>query len=109
MDESEVARARVELDEETWRALNRGGISAPEALLRRKEQRGVVGETELELARLDAGHDGGTALAALEGELDALVLEALDRDRLDDRPAPIFRRQGQGTTPLAHRRASLSE
>lgn len=26
----------VELDEETWRALNRGGISAPEALLRRR-------------------------------------------------------------------------
>jgi len=27
---------RVELDELTWRALNRGGMSAPEALLRRK-------------------------------------------------------------------------
>jgi putative sterol carrier protein len=27
---------RVELDQETWRALNRGGISAPEALLRRR-------------------------------------------------------------------------
>jgi putative sterol carrier protein len=27
---------RVELDEPTWRALNRGGISAPQALLRRK-------------------------------------------------------------------------
>ncbi len=26
----------VELDEETWRALNRGGLSAPEALLRRR-------------------------------------------------------------------------
>jgi putative sterol carrier protein len=26
----------VEIDEETWRALNRGGISAPEALLRRR-------------------------------------------------------------------------
>ena len=27
---------RVELDHETWRGLNRGGLSAPEALLRRR-------------------------------------------------------------------------
>ena len=27
---------RVEVDEETWRALNRGALSAPEALLRRR-------------------------------------------------------------------------
>jgi putative sterol carrier protein len=30
------ADLRVRLDEETWRALNRGDISAPEALLRRR-------------------------------------------------------------------------